>query len=641
MPFPEADGGDSMDKQVKPQALAKILIVEDDEAQARLMRLAIERGQLGCRIDQAANGSEALAMLLQEQYAAVVLDYNLPLMNGLALMRALEKEGIAVPIIMTTGEGSEEVAVEAMKRGAYDYLIKRPGYLEVLPRVVAKAIERHQLERELRRTELKYRTLVAMASDAIIVEDAESGRLLEVNARAEELTGRSRRELCTLTAAALYPPEEQPKVAKLRQQALRGTASTLAELRLQHADGREVYAEVSSSVVDLGDKRVIQTIMRDVSQRRRLEQQILLSKQRLQAAFDGIGDMIAVIDQHHTIIIANRRLAARCQVPPHELVGSHCYQAIFRRSSPCEDCPTLRVLQRGEAQFEERESGEEIFHLWCYPMPGLDGRPELVVEHVKDVTEQRRIEQHLIQSEKLATVGMLSSGIAHELRNPLNIIESARYYLQETLGNAEAEVQQKLEMIQRNVRRAATIINNLLEFSRRSEHELELVDVRRVIDGTLGLLDKELASRQIRLVREPAKEEQMPRVCFNVDSLKQVFLNIILNAIQAMPEGGVLEIATRVTDDSQWLAVDVRDTGCGMTPEELKHLFTPFYTTKKVGEGTGLGLYISRSIIRRYGGDITVQSELGSGSTFTVRLPASSDVGRPDGVRAASTEQRQ
>jgi len=553
----------------------------------------------------------------------------------------MEQEKIAVPVIMTTGEGSEEVAVEAMKRGAYDYLIKRPGYLEVLPRVVAKAIERHRLESELRRTELQYRTLVAMASDAIFVEDADTGRLLEVNAQAEELTGRSRRELLTLTMSALYPPEEQAKAEELRRQALHGQSRALDELRLRRADGHEVYAEVSSSVVDLGDKRVIQTIMRDVSQRRKLEQQILLSKQRLQAAFDGIQDMIAVVDGQHTIIMANRHLAERCHVPPSELVGSPCYQALFKRSSPCDDCPAMRVLRAGEAQFEERENGEEIFHLWCYPMPGLDGRPELVVEHVKDVTEQKRIEQHLIQSEKLATVGMLSSGIAHELRNPLNIIESARYYLQETLTNADVEVQAKLEMIRRNVRRAATIINNLLEFSRRSEHERELVDVCRVIDGTLALLEKELASRQIRLMREPTAEGLLPRVCFNVDSLKQVFLNIILNAIQAMPEGGVLEIVSRVAEDGRWVEVDVRDTGCGMTPEEVKRLFTPFYTTKKVGEGTGLGLYISRSIIRRYGGDIAVQSEPGRGSTFTVRLPASAEVARQDALPVAAKEDRQ
>ncbi len=604
------------------ESATRILLVEDDQAQARLMTLAIARGHPNCRIEQAANGSEALALLRRGQYAAVVLDYNLPVMNGLALMQAMQREKIHVPVVMTTGEGSEEVAVEAMKRGAFDYLIKRPGYLEVLPRVVAKAIERHRLESELRRTELKYRTLVEMASDAIFVEDLETGRLLEVNARAEELTGRSRRDLLATTMAALYPAEEQAKVEDLRAQALRGKIGLVDELRLLHADGHQVFAEVSGSVVDLGDKRVLQIIMRDVSQRKRLEQQILLSKQRLQAAFDGIQDMIAVVDGEHTIIMANRHLAERCQKAPNELVGRRCYEALFRRSLPCEECPALRVLSQGQQQFQEREAGGGVFHLWCYPMPGLDGRPELVVEHVKDVTEQKRMERHLLQSEKLATVGMLSSGIAHELRNPLSIIESARYYLQETLGNAESEVCDKLEMIQRNVRRAATIINNLLEFSRRSPHEQELIDVHKVIDGTLLLLEKELASRQIRLERQEAEETRLPRVCFNVDSLKQVFLNLILNAIQAMPDGGVLRISPRRTSDGQWVEVDISDTGCGIAPEELKHLFVPFFTTKRVGEGTGLGLYISRSIMRRYGGDIAVQSEVGQGSTFTVRIPA-------------------
>ncbi len=251
-------------------------------------------------------------------------------------------------------------------------------------------------------------------------------------------------------------------------------------------------------------------------------------------------------------------------------------------------------------------------------MEGLDGKPQFLVEYAKDVTEQKEIEKQLIKSEKLATLGILSSGIAHELRNPLSIIETARYTIEDDLGHQYEGIDKKLTIIKRNIRRASNIIENLLQFSRNSQFQKEKVDVENLIDTTLALFQKEISVRNIKI---DLFFNNVPRLFFSIDSLKQVFLNIIMNAVQAMPKGGVLKIITSLSSDRRWVFVDFTDNGIGIPKENMKYIFTPFFTTKSSTGGTGLGLYLSYSIIKKEGGDIAVKSKPGLGTTFSIKLP--------------------
>jgi signal transduction histidine kinase len=200
----------------------------------------------------------------------------------------------------------------------------------------------------------------------------------------------------------------------------------------------------------------------------------------------------------------------------------------------------------------------------------------------------------------------------------LNIIETARYSIEDGLAHAQPEMDRKLEIIKKNVRRASVIIENLLQFSRHSVYERERVDVEKLIDTTLSLVEKETAVRNIILEKGYGG---VPRVFFSLDSLKQVFLNIIYNAVQAMPTGGVLRILTSTSEDEAWVNIEFSDNGVGISPENLSHIFTPFFSTKRESGGTGLGLYLSYAIIKREGGDILARSSEGLGTTFTVRLP--------------------
>ena len=235
---------------------------------------------------------------------------------------------------------------------------------------------------------------------------------------------------------------------------------------------------------------------------------------------------------------------------------------------------------------------------------------------VEDVTEQRRMEHRLVQSEKLAGLGQLAAGIAHELRNPLSIIKSAAYVLK-GLPDKSEKTNLCLEKIQNGMTRSERIISNLLDFSRPATQEIEEVDVVKVLEQVLLLVGKNISNQDIEVRTD---FEEIPWVRINLDAVRQVFLNLVSNAVQAMPNGGRLELsASRL--GSREVIVKISDTGMGIKEEHLPSIFNPFFTTKEPGKGTGLGLFLVYREIERYGGSIKVQSEEGQGTTFFVTLP--------------------
>jgi PAS domain S-box-containing protein len=234
-----------------------------------------------------------------------------------------------------------------------------------------------------------------------------------------------------------------------------------------------------------------------------------------------------------------------------------------------------------------------------------------------DISEQRRLEAQLVQSEKMAAIGQLAAGIAHELRNPLAIVMNVLYDLRARGDHADADVTEGLHIAEDEIGRAQAIIKNLLEFSRESSAELERLDVNDLVRRTLQLLEKYLESSGVEVSAELGN---VPACIANDNALRQILLNLMTNAVQAMPRGGRLAIRTfhRAPDR---VHLEVQDTGIGIPQAHLRDIFNPFFTTKAPGQGTGLGLFVVHAILHRYGGDVRVASELGVGTTFTVELP--------------------
>ena len=276
----------------------------------------------------------------------------------------------------------------------------------------------------------------------------------------------------------------------------------------------------------------------------------------------------------------------------------------------------------------------EIAHLYKLRLPASDGRSLMVnvavapfqtgpAEHcgtiiiIDDVTARARLEEQLQHTEKMASVGLLAAGVAHEVNTPLAGISSYTQLLRGKIDDVDAR-QELLAKIEKQSFRAAKIVNNLLNFSRSSGTEFEETDVNKALLDVLSLLEHQLAGSRIRIRKE--LDSELPLIRGNENRLQQVFFNLVLNARDAMPRGGWLTLATHADDDT--VVVEVKDTGHGIRKEHIRRIYDPFFTTKGIGRGTGLGLSVSYGIVQELGGGIFVDSTPGQGTRFQVALPA-------------------
>jgi signal transduction histidine kinase len=259
---------------------------------------------------------------------------------------------------------------------------------------------------------------------------------------------------------------------------------------------------------------------------------------------------------------------------------------------------------------------------------------------LEEADRKAELEQRMRHMERLATIGQLASGLAHEIGTPLNVISGRASYLKKKV-NDQAPLDKNLDVIVRQSQRITKIIKHLLTFSRKNPPQLVPTEVPSVMDSTLDLLGNRIRRQGVKVVKSFPPD--LPFVEGDPEQLQQVFLNIMLNAVQAMPSGGELILEGRVITDEgrttecpqpKSVEIQIRDTGEGMKPEVLEDIFKPFFTTKWDGKGTGLGLPISHGIVRDHGGNIRVKSEEGKGTAVGICLPClgpSADMGQTEG----------
>jgi two-component system NtrC family sensor kinase len=255
--------------------------------------------------------------------------------------------------------------------------------------------------------------------------------------------------------------------------------------------------------------------------------------------------------------------------------------------------------------------------------------------------ELKQLQKQLIQSEKMASIGQIAAGVAHEINNPISGIMVYLNMLTRDLENGQLDAKQALKFLtdsQHELKRCSKIIKSLLDFSRQSHPKLTRVDVGAILDEAFSILDYRAKLQDIEVVRNI--DPDLPRIRADLDQLKQVFLNLILNAVQAMPQGGRLTIRAAPVDDEEGLTkcprvvrIDFEDTGYGISEENIGKLFTPFFTTKEKGEGVGLGLAVAYGIVKRHGGDIRVSSSKKTGTTFSVYLEFGRELEKEDDSR--------
>ena len=333
---------------------------------------------------------------------------------------------------------------------------------------------------------------------------------------------------------------------------------------------------------------------------------------------------VSVIDEDGVVIGWNRVLEEQISVRKEAAIGNRLRDVLgpttFSALFPPETQQDFRLLS--EITLETAGGEKKIFDIARTPLLDNALRAYGTIIVFEDITDKIQLQQQLLTSEKLASIGLLSAGVAHEINTPLTGISSYIQMLQKNL--AGTHYAQILEKVEAQTDRVARIIKNLLTFARSpSDASFQRIDLKESIEEILSLIDHKLKNMNIRLALEL---ESIPPLYAQGERLQQVFINIILNALDAMPQGGELRI--RLSQENDAAVVRISDTGTGIKPEHLSHIFDPFFTTKGVGKGTGLGLSISYATVKEHEGRIQVQSKVDRGSTFTIILPVGRDGSR-------------
>ncbi|MBI2956112.1 MAG: response regulator [Acidobacteria bacterium] len=389
-----------------------------------------------------------------------------------------------------------------------------------------------------------------------------------------------------------------------------------------------------------GEPPLVLGFLRDTAAERELEEQWRWYVARWQGVLDSLYDGVWVLSPEGEVEAVNQRLAQLLGISLQQIGADTSQAEAIEHLAPQLASPdAARARWQHLAAHPEEVFSEELELrrptrrvLERFARPLLDDQRQLVgrLEVYRDITPQRLLEDKIVEREKLAQVGQLVSGIAHELNNPLTAVTGYAQLL--LTSSLPPRVREKAERLAQEAERAGRIVRNLLLFARRGKAERQVLELNEVLERTLALRAYELKVQNIQVVRDYA--ETPPVVVADPHQLQQVFLNLLLNAehaIRSQPEHGRLTLRARGPSAAGRVEVEIADTGPGVPPDLLPYIFDPFVTTKQPGEGTGLGLYISRLLVREHGGDIRVESTAG-GATFVVDLP----VHRPrDGVREA------
>jgi PAS domain S-box-containing protein len=476
-----------------------------------------------------------------------------------------------------------------------------------------------QREKELRFTEL-FETL----QEGVYFSTPE-GQLLDANPALVGMLGyEEKSDLLAVAAAALnFDPEQKPVLGRAIDD--RGGVRT-REVKLRKKDGTAaIFLDSSRAVWDTSGNIIrYQGTLVDITDKRSMERELAQQEEFRARLLESFPDLILVVDLQERYTFVSSRA--------HDLLGYEPKEMQGRKISDLEDhSPDLAALYHnvvsGQQAFASAEYGARhrdgnwrTMRAAASRLVDSEGKISGVIISVRDITIERKLEQQVVQSERLAAMGAMIGGVAHELNNPLTSIMGVSELLQDTETNETSRKQ--LAMLQQQARRAAEIVQNLTYFSRPPAPGKSRINVAEVVERTLNLHAYSLRKNSITV--DFLKEPGLPYAMGDPHQLMQVFLNLIVNAEQAIREArdkGTLRIRMGKGEGSVW--VSFHDDGPGIAKENLASIFDPFYTTKRPGRGTGLGLSICKSVMKEHSGSVEAANAPDGGAVFTVTLPVS------------------
>jgi len=619
-----------------------VLIVEDSEDDTILVLRALRRGGYEPTFERVDTPEAMNAALEQQAWDIVLSDYAMPRFSMPAALAMVKEKGLDLPFIIVSGAIGEEAAVAAMRAGAHDYVMKGnlPRLVPAIERELREAEvrrERKQAEEGLKQSEEEFRRLVEGMSDGYCV--LQGSEVVFANARSAEMFGYTQEEVIGETIQELLPSEIVEELVKAHARRRRGeSVPPQYEITLIRKDQTTCSVELGARLIEYRGKPATSVVIRDITERKRMEQALRESEEHYSAL---VGNLTEAVFQFKEGVITwcNDRVEEIYGYSKDELIGKNA--SFFYPSDIGPSEFTRRVAAaikergffRSIGKFQRKDGNLVDIEYSVSQIPGKD--PIEIIAVARDVTERRRMEQQLQLAGRLAAVGELAAGIAHELNNPLTAVQAFAQFLTDK-DNLDETTRSDVETIYREAQRATKITANLLRFARRNKPEKHLVSINETLEKSLQLHAYRMKVNNIEILVELAPD--LPMTMADSDQMQQVFVNIVNNAEQAMTEAhGKGRLCVKTQRVGGMIQIAFTDDGPGISEDNLKRIFDPFFTTKDVGKGTGLGLSICYGIVQEHGGHMYAKSKPGEGTTFVVELPVASD-DQPVAEQASSIE---
>jgi PAS domain S-box-containing protein len=491
--------------------------------------------------------------------------------------------------------------------------------------------EKIAAEKALKESEAKFRRFVEEMNDCYCV--LQGSKVVFTNARGAEMFGFSRDEVIGKTVHELLLPEIVKELEDVYRKRRRGERrSPYYETTIIGKNGTSRPVELGVRVIEYAGKSAISLVARDISNRKQIEEALRESEARFRAIFESAAIGIALVNVGGNPVTINPAFHGILGYTAEEFIGMDPDKYLYPEDAMMDAGLFTEMVagKRDHYQVKKRLIRNDGQVIWAQQTLSLvrdvDNHPQYVIAMIEDITEKiqaeeeaQRLEKQLQLAGRLAAVGELAAGVAHELNNPLTAVQAFAQLLV-SRDDLDESVKKDLETIYREAQRATKITGNLLSFARRHKPEKKLVSINMIMEESLELHAYRMKLNNIEVNKN--LDAKLPMTMADPHQIQQVFVNIITNAEQAIVEAsnsGKLWIKTRALDGM--VRITFKDDGSGISEENLENIFDPFFTTKDVGRGTGLGLSICYGIIDGHGGRIYAESKPGDGATFVVEIP--------------------